>query len=126
MDSILTLRLLTQILSYSYDIVTMVLALWRLCNLVANEKGPFYIFHKIRVIVRAWCVFGPEHGVKFFCKLHAYELIQCEYCNSLWIAPMLLWLYHVWGHAFVLYGLTWLALSTTTIFLKVTHEKLKR
>ncbi len=99
------------------------LATWRISNLFANEAGPFHIFKRIRIFLRAWCIFGPEHGIKFFCRLHAYELMECEYCNSVWIGTGIVLAYLLIGNYLVI-GLSPLALSTCVIFLKKTHEKL--
>ncbi len=99
------------------------LATWRISNLFANEAGPFQIFKRLRIYLRAWCIFGPEHGVKFFCNLHAYELMECEYCNSIWIATGIVLAYLLIGNYLVI-AMSPLALSTCVIFLKKAHEKL--
>lgn len=127
----LILQALTRIWWYSFDGLVMVLALWRLSNLVANESGPWRCFKRLRLLAAFICQ-GPEDEAdrtwlnKACREFHLHDMLECEYCNSMWLAPLLMLGYHVGGHTFAITFLSWLALSTTTIFLKRTHEKLQR
>ncbi len=119
------------VLSTIYDGAVMVLALWRVSNLVANEDGPWQIFRKMRLFTVFMCQ-GPEQNWhrtwlnKACSDFHFHDMLECEYCNSLWLAPVFMLAYHLGGHTIALTVFTWLALSTTTIFVKRYHEKLQR
>lgn len=60
------------------------LAVWRLASLLANEDGAFYIFKRLRnycqkldMTTSFWRTFGLWDG------------INCEWCNSIWLAAAL-------------------------------------
>jgi Protein of unknown function (DUF1360) len=55
-----------------------VLASWRICHLLSDEDGPWYVIFKIR----------KQLGQGFF-----GSLLECFYCLSIWVAiPFALWL----------------------------------
>lgn len=63
--------------------VILALAVWRVSNLIANETGPFYVFQTIRSrVARAEVRSRRKNGL--LSKFHLYELLNCEYCNSVW------------------------------------------
>lgn len=96
------------------------LAVWRISNLFANESGPFHIFKRLRVRARYLCV-----NNRFCRRFHLYELVSCEYCNSMWFGTALAAYYladnRIPLFLFFPYAL---AFSTATILIKVTHELL--
>lgn len=95
------------------------LAAWRLASLIANEDGPWYIFRRFRAQAEAWC------GRYRFCReLGLYELVTCEWCNSIWIGAGLTLLY-LWLGESVLYVAVPLALSTIVIIIKYVVQSLQ-
>lgn len=91
--------------------ILLVLITWRISNLFANENGPAHFFKRLRIYVRALCIFGP----KFFCWFHCYELLNCEYCNSVWFGTGIALIFT--RNIFTAFPLA-LALSASVIFLK--------
>ncbi len=64
-------------------LVLLIAAVWRLSNLLANEDGPFHFFKTLRSkIARAEVRSRRKGGL--LSKLHLYEGVNCEYCNSIW------------------------------------------
>jgi hypothetical protein len=98
------------------NLLLLTLGTWRISNLVANEHGPFWMFAHIRRLARKACKCN-----RFCRRLHLFELIECEYCNSIWIGATITILYLIFGHIIV-WGCVVLALSALTIFLKRLHE----
>lgn len=95
------------------------LAAWRLASLTANERGPFHFFEHLRkTVVRI------ERRVWIVRQFHLYEMISCEWCNSVWfgIALWLGWKYI--GNSFVDW-MTPLAISTVVIVLKFVVQGLE-
>jgi hypothetical protein len=88
------------------------LAAWRLASLVANEDGPWQMFKRLRQSAELWC-----KRYKFCSELGLYELVACEWCNSIWIGAGLTLLYLWIGNA-ILYPALPLALSTVAIIIK--------
>ena len=88
------------------------LAAWRLASLVANEDGPWMMFKRLRERAEKWC-----NKYKFCRELGLYDLIACEWCNSIWIGAGLTMLYLWLGEA-ILYIALPLALSTIAILIK--------
>lgn len=88
------------------------LAAWRLASLISNEDGPWMMFKRLRVVAERWC-----NNYKFCRELGLYELVTCEWCNSVWIGVILTVLY-VWIGETILYGALPLALSTVVIIIK--------
>jgi hypothetical protein len=90
----------------------LALAAWRLASLVANEDGPWQIFKRLRQHAEIWC-----NKYRFCRELGLYELVTCEWCNSVWIGAGLTILY-LWVGETILYLILPLALSTVTIIIK--------
>jgi uncharacterized protein DUF1360 len=88
------------------------LAAWRLASLIANEDGPWMIFKRFRQNAERWC-----KSYRFCRELGLYELISCEWCNSIWIGVGLTVLY-LWIGEAILYVALPLALSTVAIIIK--------
>lgn len=88
------------------------LAAWRLASLVANEDGPWMMFKRLRERAEQWC-----NRYRFCRELGLYELIACEWCNSIWIGAGLTALYLWIGEAILYFALP-LALSTIAILIK--------
>ena len=88
------------------------LAAWRLASLVANEDGPWQVFKRFRQGAELWC-----KKYKFCSDLGLYELLACEWCNSIWIGIGLTLLYLWIGNAIFYIALP-LALSTVVIVIK--------
>ena len=97
----------------------LALAAWRLASLVANEDGPWFIFKRFRLRAEQWC-----NKYRFCRELGLYELVSCEWCNSIWIGAGLMILYLWIGHA-ILYVAVPLALSTVAIIIKYIVQLLQ-
>ena len=95
------------------------LAAWRLASLVANEDGPWSMFKRFRQRAEGWC-----QKYRFCRELGLYELVECEWCNSIWIGAGLTLLY-LWLDVSILYIALPLALSTVTIIIKYIVEYLQ-
>jgi hypothetical protein len=95
------------------------LAAWRLASLVANEDGPWFIFKRFRERAEQWC-----KRYRFCRELGLYDLIACEWCNSIWIGAILTLLYLLIGET-ILYLALPLALSTVAIIIKYLVEFLQ-
>lgn len=88
------------------------LAAWRLASLVANEDGPWMIFKRLRQRGEQWC-----KTYRFCRELGLYDLISCEWCNSIWIGAGLTLLY-LWIGDTIFYFALPFALSTIAIIIK--------
>lgn len=88
------------------------LAAWRLASLIANEDGPWLMFKRFRQHAEQWC-----QKYRFCRELGLYELVTCEWCNSVWIGAGLTALY-LWIGEAILYLALPLALSTVVIIIK--------
>jgi hypothetical protein len=95
------------------------LAAWRLASLVANEDGPWMMFKRLRARAEQWC-----KRYKFCSELGLYELVSCEWCNSIWIGAGLTLLY-LWLGESILYIAIPLALSTVAIVIKYVVQTLQ-
>jgi hypothetical protein len=95
------------------------LAAWRLASLVANEDGPWMVFKRLRRGAEEWC-----KRYRFCSELGLYELVSCEWCNSIWIGAGLTVLYLWLGDA-ILYLAIPLALSTVAIIIKYVVQLLQ-
>jgi hypothetical protein len=95
------------------------LAAWRLASLVANEEGPWQIFKRFRQKAEQWCM-----KYRFCSELGLYDLISCEWCNSIWIGILLTLLYLLIGDT-ILYIALPLALSTVAIVIKYIVQLLQ-
>ena len=95
------------------------LAAWRLASLVANEDGPWMMFKRFRQRAEQWCQQYP------FCReLGLYELVTCEWCNSIWIGVGLTALY-LWIGETIFYLALPFALSTVAIIIKYVVQLLQ-
>lgn len=65
------------------QLVLFIAATWRLSNLLANEDGPFHFVKTLRSKIARAEVRSRRKG-GFLSKLHLYEGVNCEYCNSIW------------------------------------------
>lgn len=97
----------------------LALAAWRLASLVANEDGPWMMFKRFRARAEQWC-----QNYRFCRELNLYELVTCEWCNSIWIGIGLTALY-LWLGSAILYIALPLALSTVAIIIKYIVELLQ-
>ena len=88
------------------------LAAWRLASLIANEDGPWMMFKRFRQRAEQWCM-----TYRFCRDLNLYELLTCEWCNSIWIGAILTVLY-IWLGEAILYLALPFALSTVVIIIK--------
>jgi hypothetical protein len=95
------------------------LAAWRLASLVANEDGPWFIFKRVRQRAEQWC-----NRYQFCRELGLYELVTCEWCNSIWIGVGLTVVY-LWIGESILYLALPLALSTVAIIIKYVVQLLQ-
>ena len=95
------------------------LAAWRLASLIANEDGPWFIFKRFRQRAEQWC-----KRYRFCRDLGLYDLITCEWCNSIWIGVGLTVLY-LWIGESILYLALPLALSTVAIIIKYVVQLLQ-
>jgi hypothetical protein len=95
------------------------LAAWRLASLIANEDGPWFIFKRFRQRAEQWC-----NRYRFCRELGLYDLITCEWCNSIWIGVGLTVLY-LWIDESILYLALPLALSTVAIIIKYVVQLLQ-
>jgi hypothetical protein len=95
------------------------LAAWRLASLVANEDGPWFMFKRFRERAEGWC-----KRYRFCRELGLYELVNCEWCNSIWIGALLTLLY-LWIGDAILYLALPLALSTIVILIKYLIQLLQ-
>jgi hypothetical protein len=97
-------------------LVLLIAAVWRLSNLLANEDGPFHFFKTLRSkIARAEVRSRRKKGL--LSRLHLYEGVNCEYCNSIWFGTLLGAAYLIFGTP-VIYAIFPLALSTGAILIK--------
>lgn len=94
------------------EIILLSFAVWRVTSLIAQEKGPFGIFERLREKV------GISHYAsgevceipdKFFC-----ELFSCVWCLSVWVSAGFVIAY-IFLPVPTIYFALWLSLSTITI-----------
>lgn len=102
-------------------LIMLGLAAWRMSSLVANELGPFYMF--------AWIRFGAsvlEENWRPAQKFHLTELLNCEWCSSVWFGfgLTLLWLWL--GDMFIILFVLPLAISAIAIIVKYLVHYLQR
>jgi hypothetical protein len=95
------------------------LAAWRLASLIANEDGPWMIFQRLRKHAEQWC-----NRYRFCRELGLYDLVSCEWCNSIWIGLGLTLLY-LWIGDTIFYVALPLALSTVAIIIKYLIQLLQ-
>jgi hypothetical protein len=98
------------------QLVLFIAAVWRLSNLLANEDGPFHMFKTLRSkIARAEVRSRRKNGL--LSKLHLYEGVNCEYCNSIWFGSFFAAVYLIAPNVALALALP-LALSTGAILIK--------
>lgn len=95
-------------------------AIWRISNMLSNERGPWGFFRHLRYRVYRLCVNNP------FCRrFHLYELVTCEWCNSMWFAGALTAFYVIDGIVRLSFFFPYVfALSAVAILIKLTSELL--
>lgn len=98
----------------------LTLACWRLSNMLANESGPMHTFRHIRQWAKRMC-----RRNRWCNRFGLAELMECEYCNSVWFGTIITVGYLLLDKLFV-WLMVPLALSTLTIIIKRTHEALQR
>ena len=97
-------------------LVLLIAAVWRLANLLANEDGPFHFFKTLRSkLARAEVRSRRKNGL--LSKLHLYEGVNCEYCNSVWFGSFFAATYLIAPQVALALALP-LALSTGAILIK--------
>jgi len=97
-------------------LILLVFAVWRLANLLANEDGPFHMFKTLRSrIARTEVKSRRKNGL--LSKLHLYEGVHCEYCNSIWFGSFYAATYLIAPNVALALALP-LALSTGAILIK--------
>lgn len=93
--------------------IIMSLATWRLASMFANESGPFRCFERFRKICFRLC------KQFWICdEFQLYELITCEWCNSVWFGAAFYLLY-VYNKEISFAVSLPLALSAVTIIIKL-------
>ena len=99
-----------------FHLVLLIAAVWRLANLLANEDGPFHFLKTLRSrIARAEVRSRRKNGL--LSKLHLYEGVHCEYCNSIWFGSFFAATYLIAPNVALALALP-LALSTGAILIK--------
>lgn len=89
------------------ELVLIILAVWRVTHLLAEEDGPFDIIFLLR----------KKAGTGFF-----GSLLDCFYCVSVWVAfPFGLWAGEYWWEKIVM----WLAFSGAACLLEQATGKTK-
>lgn len=83
-----------------FKFILAVLAVYRLCHMLAVEDGPFDIFFRVREAVQN--KFGPAHWVS--------RGFNCPLCMSFWVSLVTNILIFP-GADFVTFCLYWLALT---------------
>ena len=95
-------------------LVLLIAAVWRLANLIAHEAGPSYTFAR----VRKWASKSKSKWVR---KFGLVDLLNCEYCLSVWFGMGLSFAYGLTTPGSIT-GVGWfvvpLALSTGAIIIK--------
>jgi hypothetical protein len=100
-------------------LVLLIAAVWRLAHLTANEDGPFHFFKTLRSkVARLEVKSRRKNGL--ISRFHLYELLNCEYCNSVWFGGFFTALYLISPNAALTLALP-LALSTGAILIKKVH-----
>jgi len=98
-------------------LLILIAATWRLASLVANEEGPYMLFHRLR----KWAKRSTRRWVR---RSRFATLLECEWCNSIWFGAVLALGYGLLGENFIWLILP-LALSSGTIVLKLVVHVLK-
>jgi hypothetical protein len=77
------------------------------------------MFKRLRALAERWC-----QNYRFCRELGLYELVECEWCNSVWIGVGLTLVYFWIGES-ILYVAIPLALSTVVIVIKYVVQLLQ-
>ena len=102
------------------NLFLIVSAVWRLSAMLANERGPFAIFEKLR---RQSALLTKHNR---FCRaFHLYEGVLCEWCNSVWFGSLIVPLWYLFGDVIVILTLP-LAISTWAIAIKYLIQTLEK
>ncbi len=83
---------------------------WRVANLFVHENGPFHMFARIKK-------FAAKSRARWVRRFGLVELVNCEYCLSIWIGIVFSVGYLLLRDAF-LYVILPLAISTVVIVIK--------
>lgn len=75
-------------------LITLVLATWRVSNLLAREEGPLSILATLRYALGVRCTPEPPYGM--YGKTVFAKAIICIYCNSVWVGTIFSVLYVIW------------------------------
>lgn len=102
-----------------FYIALLVLEGWRLSSLFANERGPFDVFWKLRVLAR----YLQRHN-RFWRRFKLYDGLTCEWCNSIWFMTPIILLWVMFGDVVVIVLLP-LAISTLIIGIKYVVQTLE-
>lgn len=107
-------------MTQSFIFVLSSFAVWRASNLLSNERGPFGFFRHLRYRVYKLCL-----NIPFCRRFHLYELVTCEWCNSVWFAGALTAFYVVDGIVRLSFFFPYVfALSAVAILIKLIAELL--
>ena len=98
------------------QLVLFIAATWRLSNLLANEDGPFHFVKTLRSKIARAEVRSRRKG-GFLSKLHLYEGVNCEYCNSIWFGSFFATLFLIAPSVALALAFP-LALSTGAVLIK--------
>jgi hypothetical protein len=102
----------------TFILVYLILAAWRLSNLLANEDGPFHVFQQVRRHIGVAEARSRRKG-GLLSAFHLYEGVNCEYCNSIWFGGALTVGYLILGDV-LLWIVLPLVISTGVILVKHT------
>ena len=99
------------------DILTFLilgLATWRLSSFIAQERGPYAIFDKLRL----WAGIRYENGTALASSEFAMG-ISCTHCNSVWIGVIA-------GVSWLIFGksIVWIALPLALSALAIIVGKI--
>lgn len=95
-------------------LVLFIAATWRMSNLIVHEEGPFLMFARLRKNV-------SKSRARWIRRFGLVQLLNCEYCVSVWFGTALTWAYGLTVPGSVT-GIGWfvlpLALSAGAIIIK--------
>lgn len=75
-------------------LITLILATWRVSNLLAREEGPLSILATLRYALGVR--YAPEPPYEIYGKTVFSKAIICVYCNSVWVGIVFSVLYVIW------------------------------
>lgn len=103
-----------------FNVFLVILAIWRLSSLFANEDGPFDIFKRLRLKAK-----HLTQNVKLFNEFKLHEGLGCEWCNSIWFGTIITLFWIVFGDIVVTVLLP-LSMSTAVISIKYVIHVLEK